>query len=172
MKYPNITLETLGHRCFVSFIKRFYRFDYIDQLPDIQIINAFQINQSSCLNVSKDSHAHQKINPVFPLVYFLGAKMFIFSPPSPPAAEYDWLSASLWDLFWGCPVFPVLTAHPRTSTGPIKCSNSVIIRRRFNCLNTCWLVLGKCHQSNWHNPLNHKRWWYAHIILLDDWWLH
>ena len=41
------------------------------------------------------SRTSDKINPLFPLVYFLGAPMFILPAPSlrSPAAEYDWLSA-------------------------------------------------------------------------------
>ena len=62
--------------------------------------------------------------------------MFIFPAPAQPAAEYDWLwlSGSLWAAFEDAQL-SVPCAQPRISSGPIKCSNSVIIRRSRFALN-------------------------------------
>ena len=72
----------------------------------------------------------RKINPLFPLVYFLGAPMFIFPAPAPPAAEYDWVSAALWDSYEARASCSVFTLSRGSDLAPYKFREYPIIRRK------------------------------------------
>lgn len=56
--------------------------------------------------------------------------MFIFPAPAPPAAEYDWVSAALWDSYEARASCSVFTLSRGSDLDPYKFREYPIIRRK------------------------------------------